>query len=49
MEKLEQLRLLTLGFRIGVCIIPRELMEYSIEIDTPEDLEKAIEYAKGLK
>jgi len=48
-EKLEQLRLLTLGFRIGVAIIPRELMEYSIEIDTPEDLEKAIEHAKGLK
>ncbi len=48
-EKLEQLRLLTLGFRVGVCIIPRDLMEHSIEIDTPEDLDKAIEHAKGLK
>lgn len=48
-EKLEQLRLLTLGFRVGVCIIPRHLMEHSIEIDTPEDLDQAIKYAKRLK
>lgn len=48
-EKLEQLRLLTLGYRVGVCVIPRNLMEHSIEVDTQEDLDKAINFAKQLK
>lgn len=40
-EKLEQLKLLERGHAIGVCVVPAELMEHSIEIDTEEDLKAA--------
>ena len=40
-EKLEQLSLLEKGYRIGVSIVPEELIAGSIEVDTPEDLERA--------
>ncbi len=40
-EKLEQLKLLERGHAIGVCIVPPELMERSIEVDTEEDLKAA--------
>ena len=42
-EKLEQLRVLENGYRIKVI----ETKFYTIGIDTPEDLEKAIELIKG--
>jgi 3-deoxy-manno-octulosonate cytidylyltransferase (CMP-KDO synthetase) len=44
-EKLEQIRALEMGYRIGVCIIPEELMEPAIEVDTPDDLTRAEEIA----
>ena len=47
-EKLEQLRALANGFKIKVAVMPISLLEPSIEIDTPEDLEKAIAYVNGL-
>lgn len=40
-EKLEQLKLLERGFKIGVCIVKRELMAKSIEVDTEADLRAA--------
>jgi 3-deoxy-manno-octulosonate cytidylyltransferase (CMP-KDO synthetase) len=40
-EKLEQLKLLERGHAIGVCIVPPELMERSIEVDTEDDLKAA--------
>jgi 3-deoxy-manno-octulosonate cytidylyltransferase (CMP-KDO synthetase) len=40
-ERLEQLRLLAHGVRIKVAIVGQELVWPSIEIDTPEDLERA--------
>ncbi|HMO18642.1 MAG TPA: 3-deoxy-manno-octulosonate cytidylyltransferase [Oligoflexia bacterium] len=40
-EKLEQLKLLDRGYKIGVCIVPRELMVRSIEVDTESDLKAA--------
>lgn len=40
-ESLEQLRALSNGIAIRVAIIPRELLEPSIEVDTPADLELA--------
>ncbi len=48
-ERLEQLKLLNLGYNIGVCIVPREFMEHSIEVDTELDLNGAIAYAKSMK
>lgn len=39
-EKLEQLRALEDGMKIGVCVVN----EAPISVDTPEDLEKAIKY-----
>lgn len=44
-EGLEQLRLLFHGVQIKVEVIDRELMEPSIEVDTPEDLQKANQIA----
>ena len=40
-EKLEQLRLLEMGHTIGVCIVESDLTAGSIEVDTPEDLERS--------
>jgi 3-deoxy-manno-octulosonate cytidylyltransferase (CMP-KDO synthetase) len=48
-EKLEQLKLLERGHSIGVCIVPRELMERSIEVDTEDDLKAAEIEAKARK
>ena len=45
-EKLEQLRLLELGHRIGVCIVPPELSADSVEVDTAADLARAIQIAR---
>jgi len=44
-EKLEQLRALERGLRIGVCVIPESLLEPFVEVDTPEDLAKACKIA----
>jgi 3-deoxy-manno-octulosonate cytidylyltransferase (CMP-KDO synthetase) len=44
-EALEQLRALAHGVIIKVNIVPRTAVEPSIEVDTPEDLQKAIEFA----
>jgi 3-deoxy-manno-octulosonate cytidylyltransferase (CMP-KDO synthetase) len=41
-EKLEQLRALCGGIRIRVAIVTQAMVHPSIEIDTPEDLERAI-------
>ena len=46
LEKLEQLRLLEMGHRIGVCVVEPELTKDSVEVDTPQDLLKACEIAK---
>ncbi len=46
-ERLEQLRLLSGGYKVGVCIIKPEEAEGFIEVDTQEDLEKAREIARG--
>ncbi len=45
-EALEQLRALAHGVDIMVNIVPRVSVEPSIEVDTPEDLARAIEYAE---
>lgn len=45
-EGLEQLRLLCNGVKIKVEIIERELLEPSIEVDTPDDLARACEIAR---
>jgi len=47
-EKLEQLRALERGYRIGVCVIPQSLTENSVEVDTPEDLRWACEIASRM-
>lgn len=47
-ESLEQLRALANGIKIKVAIVSRELLSPAIEVDTAEDLKKAIEYAKSL-
>ena len=49
-EALEQLRALAHGIGIKVNIVPRSAVEPNIEVDTPEDLENATNYAreKGL-
>ena len=44
-EQLEQLRALSAGIKIRVLVSPRELIEHSIEVDTPEDLKRAQEQA----
>jgi 3-deoxy-manno-octulosonate cytidylyltransferase (CMP-KDO synthetase) len=44
-ESLEQLRALAHGVEIRVNVVPRMAVEPSIEVDTPEDLIKAIEFA----
>lgn len=46
LEKLEQLRLLEMGYRIGVCIVEPELTKDSVEVDTQADLDKAVEIAR---
>ena len=46
-EKLEQLRLLEMGHTIGVCIVESDLTAGSIEVDTPEDLERSRQLARG--
>ena len=46
-ESLEQLRALAHGFNIKVCLVPRGELEPSVEVDTPEDLERAREIAGG--
>jgi len=48
-ERLEQLRALSNGIKISVNIIPRKLVEPSIEVDTPEDLLKAVMYAQSIQ
>lgn len=40
-ERLEQLRVLESGARVGVHIVPAEAMKDSVEVDTPADLERA--------
>jgi len=40
-EKLEQLRVLESGRRVGVHIVGSETMKDSVEVDTPADLERA--------
>ncbi len=44
-EKLEQLRALAYGFRIRAAIIDAAALKNQIEVDTPEDLERAIRIA----
>lgn len=44
-EKLEQLRVLESGSRVGVHIVASEIMRDSVEVDTPADLERAIAVA----
>ena len=44
-EKLEQLRLLEMGFRIGVCVVDAELTKNFVEVDTPADLARASKIA----
>ena len=46
-EALEQLRALAHGIAIKVNVLPRPMVEPAIEVDTPEDLEKAIQYARS--
>lgn len=46
MEKLEQLRVLERGDRVGVLILGRDVMSGSVEVDTAEDLERARKIAK---
>lgn len=46
-EKLEQLRALENGIGIAVATVERSLLEPNIEIDTPSDVEKAIEWLRA--
>ena len=46
-EALEQLRALAHGIGIRVHIVSRDSVEPCIEVDTPEDLAQAVEYAKA--
>lgn len=48
-EKLEQLRLLTEGYRVGVCIINPQEADGFVEVDTQEDLDLANKLAKEAK
>jgi len=45
-EKLEQLRVLEMGARVGVHIVASDAMKDSVEVDTPSDLERARGIAK---
>jgi 3-deoxy-manno-octulosonate cytidylyltransferase (CMP-KDO synthetase) len=45
-EKLEQLRVLEMGARVGVHIVASDAMKDSVEVDTPSDLERARMMAK---
>lgn len=47
-EKLEQLRLLAHGFSIYCYLASQEETHPSIEVDTPDDLQRAIEFARTL-
>ncbi len=47
-ERLEQLRALENGIDIHVEILPLHVVSPSIEVDTPEDLEKACAFARSL-
>ncbi len=44
-ERLEQLRALCNGIRIRVAVVPPELLVNQVEVDTPEDLERARDIA----
>ena len=44
-ESLEQLRALENGFQIHVAVVPSERLEPGIEVDTEEDLKRAIKFA----
>jgi len=46
-EKLEQLRVLEMGARVGVHIVASDAMKDSVEVDTPSDLERARVIARG--
>lgn len=46
-EKLEQLRALSNGIRIKVAVVSPELLREQVEVDTPEDLERAREIARA--
>jgi 3-deoxy-manno-octulosonate cytidylyltransferase (CMP-KDO synthetase) len=48
-EKLEQLRALCGGIRIKVAVVSNALVQPAIEVDTPEDLARAIEAAQGVR
>jgi 3-deoxy-manno-octulosonate cytidylyltransferase (CMP-KDO synthetase) len=48
-EKLEQLKPLEEGYKIGVLIVDPELTEASVEVDTEEDLQRASQIAKLLE
>ena len=48
-EKLEQLRLLERGYRIGVHVVSPELTANSVEVDTESDLERSRAIARGLQ
>ncbi len=48
-EKLEQLRAVVAGIEIFVHVAPLAQVHPSIEVDTPEDLERAREYAREMK
>lgn len=45
-EKLEQLRALAAGIDIRILVAPSELTHPGIEVDTPEDLKRANEFAQ---
>lgn len=47
-EKLEQLRALEQGIQIRMTVVERKMVEPSIEVDTPADLERARAAAKNL-
>lgn len=46
-EKLEQLRALAHGIQIRICTVSRAMVLPAIEVDTPEDLERARAHAKS--
>lgn len=48
-EGLEQLRALANGISVSVELLPRELVTPAIEVDTSEDLERAIQYAQNIE
>ncbi len=48
-ERLEQLRVLEMGARVGVHIVSSDTMKDSVEVDTPADLERAKAVASRLQ